>query len=173
MEGQIEQLGAAGQPPAETEQKPQQPQQPAKVQKKQPAPKKQPAAKKPAPAAGEKKAKKDEIRLKKEFNNTTPKGEKKDMTQPMLNEYDPPAVEAAWYDWWAAQGFFRADENDQTKEKFIIVIPAAERHRQLAHGSRPDQLHPGRSVPMAPNERQERPLGSGHGPRRHCHAGRC
>jgi hypothetical protein len=51
MEGQIEQLGAAGQPPAETEQKPQQP---AKAQKKQPAPKKQPAAKKPAPAAGEK-----------------------------------------------------------------------------------------------------------------------
>jgi valyl-tRNA synthetase len=118
MEGQIEQP-----PPAETEQKPQQPQQPAKAQKKQPAPKKQPAAKKPAPAAGEKKAKKDEIRLKKEFNNTTPKGDKKDMTQPMLNEYDPPAVEAAWYDWWAAQGFFRADENDQTKEKFIIVIP--------------------------------------------------
>jgi valyl-tRNA synthetase len=45
------------------------------------------------------------------------------MTQPMLNEYDPPAVEAAWYDWWEAQGFFKGDENDTTKEKFVIVIP--------------------------------------------------
>jgi valyl-tRNA synthetase len=113
----------------------QQPQtQPAAQQKKpqQPKAKKQPAPKKPAAAAGEKKddkakidkkAKKDEIRLKKDFNNTTPKGEKKDMTQPMLNEYDPPAVEAAWYDWWEAQGFFKGDENDTTKEKFVIVIP--------------------------------------------------
>jgi 3-oxoacyl-ACP reductase-like protein len=101
MEGQIEKSTSTEQQPAQQpEQKPQQQPQ----AKKQPPPEKQPAPKKAAPAAGEKvpghvrlhvfnsrsrhdlifvliliiqKAKKDEIRLKKEFHNTTPKGEKK------------------------------------------------------------------------------------------------
>ncbi len=45
------------------------------------------------------------------------------MSGPMLDAYDPPAVEAAWYDWWEKSGFFHADNQDTTKEKFIIVIP--------------------------------------------------
>ena len=40
------------------------------------------------------------IRLKAEYVNKTPKGEKKDLTEPMAEAYNPPAVEAAWYDWW-------------------------------------------------------------------------
>ncbi|KAJ2587354.1 valine--tRNA ligase, partial [Coemansia sp. RSA 1804] len=34
---------------------------------------------------------------------TTPKGEKKDMSQPMAESYDPAAVEASWYEWWEKQ----------------------------------------------------------------------
>ena len=119
----------------------------------------------------------------------------------MLNEYDPPAVEAAWYDWWAAQGFFRADENDQTKEKFIIVIPPPNVTGSLHMGhaltnSIQDSLcrwyvktslvtlsgvRPTESelklitlaAQQAPHERQERPVGSGHRSCRYCLAGRC
>jgi len=27
----------------------------------------------------------------------------------MADTYDPPAVEAAWYQWWDKQGFFNPD----------------------------------------------------------------
>ncbi len=38
--------------------------------------------------------------------------------------YDPSAVEAAWYDWWVAQGYFQPEYNsDPNAEKFVIVIP--------------------------------------------------
>jgi len=56
------------------------------------------------------------------YVDTTPPGEKKDMSKPMLPAYNPPAVEAAWYDWWTAKGFFKAN-NKTVKEKFVIVIP--------------------------------------------------
>lgn len=82
------------------------------------------------------------------FVNTTPAGEKKDTSQPLRAAYDPKvidsdsthkhttslcelfshaffsnqAVEAAWYDWWVKQGYFKADPNPD-KEKFVIVIP--------------------------------------------------
>jgi len=32
--------------------------------------------------------------------DTTPPGEKKDMSKPMSDSYHPKAVEAAWYAWW-------------------------------------------------------------------------
>lgn len=41
--------------------------------------------------------------------DTTPLGEKKDCTLPMLPEYHPKSVEAAWYAWWEKKGFFHAD----------------------------------------------------------------
>eukprot|EP01102_Stenamoeba_stenopodia_P012148 TRINITY_DN379_c0_g1_i2.p1 TRINITY_DN379_c0_g1~~TRINITY_DN379_c0_g1_i2.p1 ORF type:complete len:1044 (-),score=309.33 TRINITY_DN379_c0_g1_i2:162-3293(-) len=63
------------------------------------------------------------IRLKQEFVNKTPAGEKKNMSEPMAAAYDPPAVEAAWYDWWSKQGFFSPDVNKDSEEKFVIVIP--------------------------------------------------
>ena len=38
--------------------------------------------------------------------DTTVPGEKKDCTLPMLPEYHPKQVEAAWYAWWEKKGFF-------------------------------------------------------------------
>lgn len=58
--------------------------------------------------AKEKEAKKKEV-PKFEFTNETPKGEKKDMSGPMLDAYQPQAVEAAWNDWWEAEGFYSCD----------------------------------------------------------------
>jgi valyl-tRNA synthetase len=78
----------------------------------------------PAKAA----AAKDGPRLRTEFANTTPKGEKKDLSGPMAPAYDPAMVEAAWYDWWIAQGFFKPgaashDHSQGEEEKFVMVIP--------------------------------------------------
>mmetsp|Transcript_8791 Transcript_8791/g.16849 ORF Transcript_8791/g.16849 Transcript_8791/m.16849 type:complete len:1062 (-) Transcript_8791:43-3228(-) len=65
---------------------------------------------------------------KKEFVNTTPKGEKKDLSKiPMEDGYHPAAVEAAWQDWWEAKGFYSCDPkfamNKSPEEKFVMVIP--------------------------------------------------
>jgi hypothetical protein len=62
------------------------------------------------------------------FVNTTPKGEKKDLSQiPFADAYHPQAVEAAWQDWWEACGFYKGDAEDamgkSEDEKFIMVIP--------------------------------------------------
>lgn len=81
--------------------------------------------------AGEKKAKAEKKKKEEEetpFVNTTPKGEKKDVTQPMSNSgYDPIAVEAAWYDWWEAQGFFKPqftpDGKIKPEGKFYVPAP--------------------------------------------------
>eukprot|EP01116_Phalansterium_solitarium_P015740 TRINITY_DN3506_c0_g1_i1.p1 TRINITY_DN3506_c0_g1~~TRINITY_DN3506_c0_g1_i1.p1 ORF type:complete len:1121 (+),score=466.98 TRINITY_DN3506_c0_g1_i1:209-3364(+) len=78
---------------------------PAEAKKEKPAKAEKPA---PAPVAA--------------YVNTTPKGERKDTSQPMAATYDPIAVESAWYDWWEKQGYFKAD-NESTKEKFVCVIP--------------------------------------------------
>lgn len=60
--------------------------------------------------------------------DTTPAGEKKDMTKPMANEYIPKQVEAAWYSWWQQKKFFHADEkkvlaNPEGQKKFVMMIP--------------------------------------------------
>mmetsp|Transcript_28665 Transcript_28665/g.43308 ORF Transcript_28665/g.43308 Transcript_28665/m.43308 type:complete len:1084 (+) Transcript_28665:140-3391(+) len=65
---------------------------------------------------------------KPEFVNTTPKGEMKDMSQPIADAYYPTAVEAAWQDWWEASGFYKGDpalalSKNSPDEKFIMVIP--------------------------------------------------
>ncbi|KAH9932026.1 tRNA synthetases class I-domain-containing protein [Epithele typhae] len=80
-----------------------------------------------ATAGGEKKAKRDkEQEQEAPFVNTTPKGEKKDMSQPMPAGYNPIAVEAAWYDWWQAQGFFQPQltQNGKVKPEGVFVIPS-------------------------------------------------
>ena len=41
--------------------------------------------------------------------DNTPIGEKKDSSKPMLDQYHPKSVEAAWYAWWEKQGYFKAD----------------------------------------------------------------
>ncbi|KAL5480308.1 VAS1 [Sanghuangporus weigelae] len=72
----------------------------------------------------EKKEKKDEAAP---FVNTTPRGHKKDMLQPMPSGYDPIAVESAWYDWWESQGFFSPqtlpDGSPKPEGKFVIPAP--------------------------------------------------
>lgn len=71
--------------------------------------------------------KKKKVPPKEVFENKTPKGHKKDMSGPMLDRYSPPAVEAAWQDWWEAKGFYSANVSEakdaKYEDKFVIVIP--------------------------------------------------
>lgn len=65
---------------------------------------------------------------KPKFVNTTPKGEKKDLTSINMDDgYHPSAVEAAWQDWWEAKGYYTCDPKDAidrpADEKFVMVIP--------------------------------------------------
>lgn len=44
-----------------------------------------------------------------------PAGEKKPINEiPMADSYNPKAVEACWYAWWEAQGFFKPECNRKT-----------------------------------------------------------
>jgi valyl-tRNA synthetase len=52
----------------------------------------------------------------------TPVGSKKSVAGSLPKGYSPEAVEAAWYEWWEAAGFFKPDE-DAGKEPFVMVIP--------------------------------------------------
>lgn len=58
--------------------------------------------------------------------DTTPFGEKKDSTLPMLPEYHPKSVEAAWYQWWEKKKFFHAESQNVisgAKKPFTMIIP--------------------------------------------------
>jgi len=59
--------------------------------------------------------------------NPTPDGEKKDMSQPMLNSYDPTQVEFAWDSWWYKKKFFTVDEKEVLKspreKTFVMLLP--------------------------------------------------
>ncbi|KZT55595.1 hypothetical protein CALCODRAFT_436976 [Calocera cornea HHB12733] len=94
-----------------------------KLAKKEAKGPKGPAADAPAKKAKEKKAKAEE----EEFVNTTPSGEKKDMSKPMGSGYNPIAVESAWYDWWDKEGFFLPELGPDGKPKpegvFVIASP--------------------------------------------------
>ena len=63
-----------------------------------------------------------EVQQQIEQAQATPKGQKKAVTRDMPKGYCPPAVEAAWYDWWEQCGFFKPDM-DSDKPPFVIVIP--------------------------------------------------
>ncbi|PCH34745.1 hypothetical protein WOLCODRAFT_79194 [Wolfiporia cocos MD-104 SS10] len=82
-----------------------------------------------ATPAGEKKVRAEKEKKEEEapFVNTTPKGDKKDLSQPMASGYNPIAVESAWYDWWEAQGFFRPaftpEGNVKPEGQFVIPFP--------------------------------------------------
>ena len=80
--------------------------------------------------------KKEKAAVKKEaqptlsYTNTTPKGQKKDLTQiPMADAYHPQAVEAAWQDWWEASGYYQGNSTkalaatSNHNDKFVMVIP--------------------------------------------------
>ncbi|RKP14230.1 valyl-tRNA synthetase, partial [Piptocephalis cylindrospora] len=71
------------------------------------------------------------IKETKAFVNTTPAGEKKDLSEPLAAAYDPQAVEASWYEWWVKEGIFKAQLSKDAegknvinpKGKFVIPIP--------------------------------------------------
>jgi len=79
-----------------------------------------------AAAASQKKEKKEKKPVVEEFVNTTKPGEKKDLSAPLAASYNPKAVEAAWYQWWEKQGFFKPEIVDGKPKKegvFMIPIP--------------------------------------------------
>jgi valyl-tRNA synthetase len=82
-----------------------------------------PAAKKEKPAP----AKKTEKPVEPLYQNTTPAGCKKDMTQPMASSYSPRAVESAWNSWWEKQGYHKPklqpDGSASPKGTYVIPIP--------------------------------------------------
>ncbi|KAI8062821.1 valyl-tRNA synthetase [Gilbertella persicaria] len=83
-------------------------------------------AKKTAEPNPEKKKKKEVKTPAPVFINKTPKGEKKDMSEPLASAYDPRAVESAWYDWWVKEGYFKPEFGPDGKPKVegTFVIPA-------------------------------------------------
>lgn len=57
-----------------------------------------------------------------------PLGEKKDVTGEMPSAYSPAYVEAAWYEWWEKEGFFKPEYGrdlsvPNPKGQFMMVIP--------------------------------------------------
>eukprot|EP00667_Euglena_gracilis_P001454 EG_transcript_1453 len=58
-----------------------------------------------------------------DLQNKTPHGQKKILDEEMAKEYDPEAVEMAWYAWWEESGYFKPRDADTTSEKFVMVIP--------------------------------------------------
>jgi valyl-tRNA synthetase len=53
--------------------------------------------------------KKKEVKEAAVYTIPTPEGEKKNTTYPMPDAYSPQFVEAAWYNWWEKQGFFKPE----------------------------------------------------------------
>lgn len=43
------------------------------------------------------------------YTGDTKPGEKKDITCNMPDAYSPKYVEAAWYNWWEKEGFFKPE----------------------------------------------------------------
>ena len=72
---------------------------------------------------------------------------------------------------WLQERLFHA-EPDPARAALLHRHPAAQRHRQAAHGPRPERLDPGRAHALPPHAGRERLLAGGHRPRRHRHAER-
>lgn len=76
----------------------------------------------------QKKPKKVEEKKVITYDIATPVGEKKDVSMELPAQYSPRYVEAAWYDWWKKEGFFKPEygrnlNEDNPRGKFIMVIP--------------------------------------------------
>ncbi|KIK55692.1 hypothetical protein GYMLUDRAFT_248502 [Collybiopsis luxurians FD-317 M1] len=80
-----------------------------------------------AARGGGKKAKVEKEKKDEEapFVNTAPKGEKKDLSQPVANSHNPIAVQSAWYGRWNAQSFFAPQliEDGKVCPEGLFVIP--------------------------------------------------
>ncbi|XP_039624592.1 valine--tRNA ligase [Polypterus senegalus] len=63
------------------------------------------------------------------YDIPTPAGDKKDVTCTMPDSYSPQYVEAAWYQWWEKQGFFKPEYGKKSvsepnpKGVFMMCIP--------------------------------------------------
>ncbi|XP_054834298.1 valine--tRNA ligase [Eublepharis macularius] len=63
------------------------------------------------------------------YDIPTNPGDKKDVTSPMPDSYSPQYVEAAWYQWWESQGFFKPEygrcsiSEPNPKGLFMMCIP--------------------------------------------------
>lgn len=79
-------------------------------------------AKQKAEAEAKRAAEAAEMQAWIEEAKATPVGERKSVAGEMPKGYSPQAVEAAWYEWWEACGYFKPD-NDPSKEPFVMVIP--------------------------------------------------
>ena len=53
--------------------------------------------------------------------NTVP-GEKKDISGALPDAYSPKYVEAAWYEWWEKQGFFKPDYKVSTINNLMVKV---------------------------------------------------
>lgn len=58
-----------------------------------------------------KKEKVKEIKESAVYTANTVDGEKKDISGALPDAYSPQYVEAAWYQWWEKEGFFKPDYN--------------------------------------------------------------
>ncbi|KAI6244028.1 Valyl-tRNA synthetase [Aphelenchoides fujianensis] len=63
-----------------------------------------------------------------EYTTPTAPGEKKDVSIPLPSAYSPKYVEAAWYEWWEKEGFFKPEygrdlSKPNPKGNFTIIIP--------------------------------------------------
>ncbi|XP_033763797.1 valine--tRNA ligase-like [Pecten maximus] len=58
------------------------------------------------------------------YDIPTPPGQKKDTTRPLPSVYSSEFVEAAWYDWWVEQGYFKPDTKIKPgEERFVMCLP--------------------------------------------------
>lgn len=75
----------------------------------------------------EKTLKQKKFEVKEKFVNSTPHGKKKDMREPMLDKYNPDAVECAWDAWWSDQKLFEVTlekAKQYPKDKiFTMLLP--------------------------------------------------
>ncbi|XP_012938411.1 valine--tRNA ligase [Aplysia californica] len=103
----------------------------AKLEKFEAKKKKMQAEKKNPDESSDNKKKKDEGKKKQviTYDVPTEKGAKKDTKCPMPDAYSPAYVEAAWYEWWVKEGFFKPEYGGRDlaatpyEDKFIMMIP--------------------------------------------------
>ncbi|MCQ2819304.1 MAG: valine--tRNA ligase [archaeon] len=61
------------------------------------------------------------------YEDKTVPGEKKDLSGPMPEVYDPGYVESSWNAWWQKQNFFKVDVNEASSKprdkRFVMILP--------------------------------------------------
>ena len=61
------------------------------------------------------------------YEDKTKPGEKKDLSGPMPESYDPSYVESSWDAWWQKEKFFKIDAEEAAKKprdkRFVMILP--------------------------------------------------